>query len=534
MHKSTLKEFNWKDIGLINKPELQYALDYWNSLMLEGKVSNSQAKRILKQLSPAQDMLLSYLREIENSKDIQVEEVHRRYPEVFKSIHVHKISELIVRMHPFNLLKGMNIGLNISALELWAGNFTTKDVLYRFSLIEKWMSKYHKTNHDGNILTPVIMKHLSEKGKIESKLSVLDDLKQKTRSGNFSIDNDLQRDLEFRRFVYEYTRVLEPLTYVLRGKYPPIMTDKEMYSIFVDLQPIEHGTKQEYTLNKKQLSECRRAAFEAYEFLSFLRKFRDTTDREIVVIGNDRFGRQWFVEPIEEYLRNGFSIRYDRVRSGTSTRLSVPGILPRSFIHEISENMPHIVIVDGSHAPSDTEVMQLSRALRDYANWFAVFNDLRDAEGNDLYKNEGSFPVLHYEELEKWHEYNAEKERIQGWVKPGQNYKVVSWSPDMKNYVMMGDEKIATQLVQFSETRPMVILANPIIYKTEGEDIDKVLRGTTPRYFDDPDQHVSDTVIFGFGKHGLETTRDGTSTEKFVSIVQEEIKVEIQRLEAMS
>ena len=80
-----------------------------------------------------------------------------------------------------------------------------------------------------------------------------------------------------------------------------------------------------------------------------------------MVVGNDRYGRQWVVEPIEAYLKEGFTLRYDRVRSGTSTRLSVPAAFPREFVKEISERMPHIVIVDASHAPPGNDVMQLSR-----------------------------------------------------------------------------------------------------------------------------------------------------------------------------
>ena len=56
-----------------------------------------------------------------------------------------------------------------------------------------------------------------------------------------------------------------------------------------------------------------------------------------MVVGNDRYGRQWVIEPIEGYLKEGFTLRYDRVRSGTATRLSVPSAFPREFVKEISE-----------------------------------------------------------------------------------------------------------------------------------------------------------------------------------------------------
>ena len=145
-------------------------------------------------------------------------------------------------------------------------------------------------------------------------------------------------------------------------------------------------------MSEQHFVEVGRTAYEATGFLKFLKGLRARTSRHIVVVGNDRYGRQWVVEPIEVYLKEGFTLRYDRVRSGTATRLSVPSAFPREFVKEIGETMPHIVIVDASHAPPNNDVMQLSRGLRGYAHWFAVFNDLR-AEGNvALYQDESSLP----------------------------------------------------------------------------------------------------------------------------------------------
>ena len=80
----------------------------------------------------------------------------------------------------------------------------------------------------------------------------------------------------------------------------------------------------------------------------------------------------------------------------------------------------------------------------------------------------------------------------------------------------------------------MVILANPIVYRTEGDDLPDALRGTTPRHFDDPEAHAVDSIVFGFGAHGLETRLEGMSTEQFVQIAQGHIKEEIDRLLAES
>ena len=205
-------------------------------------------------------------------------------------------------------------------------------MLNRFEKLEGWLGKYHKTNHDGTILTPPLINFLSQQDSdFDSLLIELDRYRADTRNGRFDISNILQRDLEFRRFVYEYTRVLEPLTYQLQNRYPPPKSHKELYRLFDQLEELPPVTADEPHLSEQHLAEVGRTAYEAVEFLKFLRGFRARTSRHIVVVGNDRYGRQWVVEPIEAYLKEGFTLRYDRVRSGTSTRLSVPSCLPKGI-----------------------------------------------------------------------------------------------------------------------------------------------------------------------------------------------------------
>ena len=457
-------------------------------------------------------------------------DVYERYSRLFRWRNIAAVTEVLIEMKRFRLIQGMSIAPDVDLVERFLERFPPEEVLQRFEKLETWMVKYHKTNHDGNILTPVLLDYLSDIGDFDSKLGELDRLKAETRRGRFQMSNILQRDLEFRRFVYEYTRVLEPLTYDLRRRYPQPMSDEDMYGLFIELKELPPQVKEEFALSEEQLAEVGRAAYEAAGLLSLLMEFRASTTRHIVVLGNDRFGRQWVVEPIEDYLRDGFTVRYDRVRSGTSTRLSVPMVFPRMFVKEITERMPHIVIVDGSHTPADPNVMQLSRALRDYANWFAVFNDIRAEGDGSRYKQESSLPLGHFPELEKWHEYARAKEQLVEWVTPGPVYRVTSWAPELKDEIMMGDERVPRHHEDIGGDRPLVVLANAIVYRTEGDDRPDALRGTTPRYFDDPDHHVSDTVVFGFGSHGLETRRKGTSTERFVSTVQRHIKEEVARV----
>ena len=512
--------------------------EHWYERILQGSITAHQVRGIPARLLTAKERLLNHLREVEGDSQIDEKAVFEGYAGVFQSTDILGLTDVIVNMPRFNLIHGFHVEFGVGEVELFLKNFPTVEVLNRFEKLEGWLGKYHKTNHDGTILTPPLINFLSQRADFDSLLFELDRYRADTRNGRFDVTNILQRDLEFRRFVYEYTRVLEPLTYQLQNRYPPPKSHKELYRLFDQLEELPPVAVDESGLSEQHLAEVGRTAYEAVEFLKFLRGFRARTSRHIVVVGNDRYGRQWVVEPLEAYLKEGFTLRYDRVRSGTSTRLSVPSAFPREFVKEISEQMPHIVVVDASHAPPDNDVMQLSRGLRSYAHWFAAFNDLR-AEGDiTRYRAESSLPAEHFPELMKWHDYVARREQLREWVSPGQTYRVTTWAPELRDTVILGDMRVKryppVSHEEIGGNLPMVILANPIIYRTEGDDLPDALRGTTPRHFDDPEAHAVDSIVFGFGAHGLETRLEGMSTEQFVQIAQGHIKEEIDRLLAES
>ena len=176
--------------------------------------------------------------------------------------------------------------------------------------------------------------------------------------------------------------------------------------------------------------EIKRVAYEAVGFLQFLRDFRSKTSRPVVAVGNDRYGRQWVVEPLEDYLKDDFIVRYDRVPSHKSMRLSVrnrlPGYVrlgfPREFVKDISEHMPHIVIVDSRSVRGRDAAMRFSRASRDYVNWLATFNDIRALGDESRYETDSSLPPGHITELKKWHEYVTVRRQLKAWVAPGETY----------------------------------------------------------------------------------------------------------------
>ena len=400
--------------------------------------------------------------------------------------------------------------------------------------LAEWHKGVNQQNHDGVTLTPVLKEFLSESGDLEEKLAELDRLRKNTRMGQFDPCNELERDLEYHRYDWAYHEVIDPDV----DSYA-----KAPYEEFLKLPTLEPQTNEEFVLDGQNLIDARRVAYEAYTLLGFLRRFREGTTRPILIIGNDRYGRQWGIEPLEEYLKDDFTIVYPRVPSHRSTRLTVPNMIlttgvragpDRGTIRYLSTEMPHVIVVDARNVGhgKDRLMMRMSRGARDYANWFIAFNDLR-AEG-DVSKYEGKMPHArhHYSELKRWYGFTETQRKMRPWVEPGETYSMTMWAPEITEETVLGDFKVSTREVEFDSDEPQVVLANPLIYRTDGDDPDihENLRGNRPYYYDGPERHVSHKVIFGFGDHGVESRVIGNTSDELVEAVQGFMRQEVARL----
>ncbi len=206
-----------------------------------------------------------------------------------------------------------------------------------------WLSRVNVQNHDGVRITPVLSALLTQTEDVEGTIRHLDGLRAKTRHGQFDADDELMRELEYHRFASECNR---------QRDWPE--EPDEQRALFDSLTVLEDQRDDPAVLTEEDLREARRAAYEAVELLRFLREFKAGTSRPVVVFGNERYGRDWVVQPLEPYLRDDFDIRYWRVQSHSSMRLTVPHWIgrwnrsgfPPEFWVEMSETQPHIVVVD--------------------------------------------------------------------------------------------------------------------------------------------------------------------------------------------
>ena len=400
--------------------------------------------------------------------------------------------------------------------------------------LAEWHQGVNGQNHDGVTLTPLLKDFFAEPGDLEEKLAELERLRANTRTGQFDLSNEIERDLEYHRYNWAYHEVLEP-------EWDPYADAP--YEDFLKLPVLEPQEHQELVLYGQNLIEARRVAYEAYTLLGFLRKFRAGTTRPILIIGNDRYGRQWGIEPLEECLKDDFTIVYPRVPSHRSTRLTVPNMIlktgvragpDRGTIRYLSTEMPHVIVVDARNVGhgKDRLMMRMSRGARDYANWFIAFNDLR-AEG-DVSKYQDKMPHAshHFSEVKRWFGFVEMQRKARPWVEPGETYSMTVWAPEITEETVLGDFKVRTRAVEYGSDEPQVVLANPLIYRTDEDDPDihENLRGNRPYYFDGPERHVNHEIIFGFGDHGIESRVVGNTSDELVEAVQEFMRQEVARL----
>ena len=444
-------------------------------------------------------------------------------------------------------------------------NLSGDEVVKRLKRFSAWSSEVGARRATPIALTPVIAEFLAQPGDYESRLDELDRLVGETRDGHFERANLVQRDMEYARFAIEYRHT--------HDSGPP---KEDLYTLFTELDsfPLE---EQEWSPSDRDFLEIKRAAYEAVGFLRFVEEFRANTTRPIVIIGNDKgqllgggYGRTWVVEPLEEYLRDGFDVRYDRVTSHGTMRLNTPSPFPKDFVKRLCDEMPHLVIVDGAGPSRLADTVRFSRAPRGYANWFAVFNDLRhseQAEGN----SQGLFPDNHIAELRKWHEYTIVKQVIEPWVTPGRAYASTLWAPEQTKTALMGEIVVPWSSPIQGDDTPQIIYANPIVYRTDLNLSDRRMKGvdaqfpeylsqTSPYYLDSVDKRlrvssfvgkkprlttwgeVNDNpegpigsmnpthTVFGFGPHGFERRIVGPSLAKAVSMLQYHLRSDIRGL----
>jgi hypothetical protein len=500
--------------------------DHWYAEALSGRVTRTRINSVPARIADAADRLEAHHRAPQPADTDAPIDVYELYGPVFIAPDVRAASEFAIEA------AGQGPRMEIEAVVTLLGRLPLREVRRRLMELRSWMAQ---TGMRDLVVTQVVAEFLSRPDDFSSLLAELGRLVGETRGGRFRVEHAVQRDLEFAKFFHEYAR----LDGVYRRLPYPKESLGELYGRFKGLPVLSHDGPHEAQIADSHALEVSRLAYEAAGLLRFLRRFRAGTSRPIVVVGNNRYGRQWLVEPLEPFLGAGFTVRYDGVPSHQSMRLSVPharnfewsadntgpwtpDAFPMEFARQMAVKMPHIVVVDAM-SPRYSGVAMFSRATKTYAHWFVAFNDVRNGgPANDF------MPKAHLEELRHWYEYVRLYRQLQEWVGPGSGYRLGLWAPRLTDPVQLGELSIPGRPVLLDSDEPQAVLTNPMIY---GDDLlPERLHGTRPYYFDGPENLAQEEIVFGFGPYGFQPEVRGMMTASFVAKVQRRITAEVAEL----
>ena len=237
--------------------------------------------------SELRDAVERLLTHMQSGADSPVSEadVHRKYAPVLAAADIPNAVEVALLIESIDVRLDLEFARPLLALP-------PLEASHRLSRLKDWIGRFYM--HDV-IVTPVLAEFLARPGDFEAKLTHLDSLADATGRGEFDASDPLQRDLEYQKYSHEYHRL-----YGTNRKLPYVNEPPSaLYRKFVEFPVLDHEHRDEACLDD-HLLEIRRAGYEAAGFLRFLRRFRAGTSRPIVVVGNNRYGRQWVVEPLEE------------------------------------------------------------------------------------------------------------------------------------------------------------------------------------------------------------------------------------------
>lgn len=340
------------------------------------------------------------------------------------------------------------------------------------------------------------------RGDNSAKIAELKRLKEETNQGRFDYTNRVQRDLEFTEFIR-----------IANGR-----TDLETF----EKLPILEVSDEPSPLKRSERMEARATAYEDANLYWFIEGGLDPR-KEKVVIGNDRFGYRFYIDPLRPDLEDlGISVS----SYGYYIHSMIPHdlhdfetVLPNSFAEYLAQRgYPNVIVVDGSKDALRVAIPRLPSAHVGYLGWFLAFNE---ALGVRDYLTPSIEQVLtanpSYGKL-------VDSLRGRGTVP----YSISFWTPQTHSQIYIGSHLVDYR--QPTTEGPQLILANPIMIPSMHPDFPRELSEHQPGYFNDPDEKIGSKSELGFTKYGLGFSYGGMSEEEYTRLVQMEIIANIPEM----
>ncbi|TSC63969.1 MAG: transcriptional modulator of MazE/toxin MazF, partial [Microgenomates group bacterium Gr01-1014_93] len=205
--------------------------------------------------------------------------------------------------------------------------------------------------------TTKVLEYLAVNGK--NSIDQLLELIRSADDGNFDPKNDLQRDLQFSRYL------------AMVGTYDISV----QYERFQKL-PFADQIRPPQLLSGEDLMEIECTALEAAR-VYWLIKERVDAGRNVLVVANERYGKLFVIDPLFDELKSlGVRVESTYVRSGAAKEGKVEKVFDDDLEQHIREELPDIFVVDGTATPigHGEQKPRFTRAMIAFHKWFSESN----------------------------------------------------------------------------------------------------------------------------------------------------------------
>lgn len=330
-------------------------------------------------------------------------------------------------------------------------------------------------------------------------LDELKRLKKETEEGRFDAKNMIQKDLEF-------------LNYVARRS---LFIDK-IYEEWVNFEVADENIE---ALSPIEQREADTAAYEAAK-LYWVIKERIDRGKKMIVIGNQRYGDLFIVQPLERWLQefNLLERKIAYVHSGGGA-----GAAPKLFSEEGTEAFiqslisvgPDVLVADGTSTIGSDDLPRMPSALLGYLNWFLAFNEACGYMSESFKK--------YQKELQRYTDYQDLVKFI-AQRQPSQPYEISFWIPSPRDKVKIGNS-VTTTYKTPGYDKPQAILASPMINGMTYPSFPNELKPHEAGYFDDPERKKEVNNVLVLTNRGIQEKNYRRSEPQFVKLVQDRMEL---------
>ncbi|MFA5797724.1 MAG: hypothetical protein WC916_06870 [Candidatus Woesearchaeota archaeon] len=266
----------------------------------------------------------------------------------------------------------------------------------------------------------------------------------------------------------------------------------------------------EVIIGESAYTTVKRHAIEAVAVYNHV--IENRRDMPTLVIGNDRYGLNFVVDPITEQLTaQGIKILNNRVSSRAFDRKNEKlGYVVSDIWKWVSTNNPDIFIIDGTVAceiSKDGKIhTRFPAAMWGYLNDFTIYNVL--ASGQNIDESLSDEAKEYAEKLKK---YN-----------PAHPYAFNFWAPHISEKFFIGDFEY--------DPSHFESITGKMDYDRKLHIINSVSNGdnSSRGYFDDHDNKAGEHTL-GFNSTGLQYTPIAPSEESFLKKIQDIMKEYIKK-----